>query len=226
MKKWTKVGLVVLLVISLGLGIACIFFSQQSEASREKIDSLNQEVLALEDKIAATEEELDTLKNNVNDVLVDSLKKNSSDIKDINVVFSNYSNFSDIDIEISKSGSLSAEEVYAFALLSKERLGEAWTVKTITDKNGSKYTVDLADKELSTSSTYYYFDEEGKLTNQVSRGTSSFYSSFGKSSSSNSSSKSYRNGYEMPNENDKSFSDYVKRVAPDVYDSMEENYPD
>lgn len=31
-------------------------------------------------------------------------------------------------------------------------------------------------------------------------------------------------GYEMPNENDKSFSDYVQRVDPDLYDSMQEQY--
>lgn len=225
MAKWTKFGLIALLIISLGLGVACSFLSQKNEANREKIDSLNQEVLALEDKIAATEEELTTLKNNVNNVLEDSLRRNESDIKDINVVFGNYSNFSDIDIEISQSSSLSAEEVYAFALLSKERIGEAWNVKTISDKNGSKYTVDLPEKKLTTSSTYYYFDEDGKLIKQVYRGSSS-YSSSSKKSSSSSSSKTYRNGYEMPNENDKSFSDYVKRVAPDLYDSMKENYPD
>lgn len=31
-------------------------------------------------------------------------------------------------------------------------------------------------------------------------------------------------GYEMPNESDKSFSDYVKRVDPDLYDSMQDRY--
>ena len=30
----------------------------------------------------------------------------------------------------------------------------------------------------------------------------------------------------MPNENDKSFSDYVKRVAPDLYSEMEATYND
>ena len=29
-------------------------------------------------------------------------------------------------------------------------------------------------------------------------------------------------GYEMPNESDKTFSDYVKRVDPDLYNEMED----
>ncbi len=31
-------------------------------------------------------------------------------------------------------------------------------------------------------------------------------------------------GYEMPNQNDKSFSDYVKRVDPDLYDELFSRY--
>lgn len=47
----------------------------------------------------------------------------------------------------------------------------------------------------------------------------------GSSSSSSSSKKSYgAGGYEMPNSNDKSFSDYVKRVDPDFYNSMSDRY--
>lgn len=30
--------------------------------------------------------------------------------------------------------------------------------------------------------------------------------------------------YDMPNESDKSFSDYVKRVDPELYDTMKDNY--
>lgn len=60
-----------------------------------------------------------------------------------------------------------------------------------------------------------------------SYGSSSSGSSYGGSynSSSSSSGKQYgAGGYEMPNENDKSFADYVQRVDPDLYDAMQENY--
>lgn len=230
MMKWTKVGLVVLLILSLGLGIVSSFFYVKNEANLEKIELLNQEVLTLEDKVIETEESLNSWKNDVKNVLENSLKNNNMNIRDINVVFSKYTAFSNIDIEIAKSSSFTVEEVYAFALLSKEKLGEAWTVMKIIDKNGSAYTVELQNKKLSTSSKNYYFDDEGKLTKEASKSSYSYSSSSSKSSSSKSSSSSgstnYRNGYEMPNENDKSFSDYVKRVAPDLYDSMKENYPD
>jgi len=39
-------------------------------------------------------------------------------------------------------------------------------------------------------------------------------------SSKSSSSSTKAGGYDMPNENDKSFSDYVKRVDPDLYNSL------
>ena len=56
-----------------------------------------------------------------------------------------------------------------------------------------------------------------------SYGSSSSGSSYGSSSSS--SDKKYgAGGYEMPNENDKSFADYVQRVDPDLYDAMQDNY--
>lgn len=45
-----------------------------------------------------------------------------------------------------------------------------------------------------------------------------------KSKNNNSQKEIGEGGYEMPNENDKSVTDYIKRVAPDVYDSMEENW--
>lgn len=31
-------------------------------------------------------------------------------------------------------------------------------------------------------------------------------------------------GYDMPNSNDKSITDYIKRVDPDLWDSMESNW--
>lgn len=48
--------------------------------------------------------------------------------------------------------------------------------------------------------------------------------SSGSSSSYRSSSNVGAGGYEMPNSNDASFSDYVKRVAPDLYDGMQSRY--
>lgn len=46
----------------------------------------------------------------------------------------------------------------------------------------------------------------------------------GSSYRSSSSSKKGAGGYDMPNSGDKSFSDYVKRVDPDLYNSMESRY--
>ena len=67
-----------------------------------------------------------------------------------------------------------------------------------------------------------------------SDGSSSLHNRFEKSSyssssdnygSSSSSSKEYgKGGYEMPNENDDSLADYIQRVDPDLYDSMENQY--
>ena len=58
----------------------------------------------------------------------------------------------------------------------------------------------------------------------ASGGGSSSSSSY-RSSRSSSSSKTYgAGGYEMPNSSDKSFSDYVKRVDPDLYNSMNDRY--
>lgn len=45
-----------------------------------------------------------------------------------------------------------------------------------------------------------------------------------RSTSSSSSSNKGSGGYDMPNSGDKSFSDYVKRVDPDLYKSMESRY--
>ena len=39
-----------------------------------------------------------------------------------------------------------------------------------------------------------------------------------------SSSSSTKKEYDMPNESDKSFSDYVKRVDPELYNTMKDNY--
>lgn len=43
-------------------------------------------------------------------------------------------------------------------------------------------------------------------------------------SSSSHGSSNYTNSYDMPNEDDESFSDYVKRVDPDLYDSLDDRY--
>lgn len=57
---------------------------------------------------------------------------------------------------------------------------------------------------------------------------SSYSSSYGSSSSSGSSYDSDSSvgagGYEMPNESDENFSDYIKRVDPELYDSMTNRY--
>ena len=44
------------------------------------------------------------------------------------------------------------------------------------------------------------------------------------SNTSGSSSSTGAGGYEMPNESDESFSDYVKRVDPDLYKDLEDIY--
>ena len=46
------------------------------------------------------------------------------------------------------------------------------------------------------------------------------YKASGQSNGNGSHSNIGAGGYEMPNENDKSFSDYVKRVDPDLYDEI------
>lgn len=57
---------------------------------------------------------------------------------------------------------------------------------------------------------------------------SSYSSSYGSSSSSGSSYDSDSSvgagGYEMPNESDENFSDYIKRVDPELYDSITNRY--
>lgn len=46
------------------------------------------------------------------------------------------------------------------------------------------------------------------------------YKASGQSTGNGANSNIGAGGYEMPNENDKSFSDYVKRVDPDLYDEL------
>lgn len=68
-----------------------------------------------------------------------------------------------------------------------------------------------------------------KASSKKSSGSSSYSSgksSYSSGSSSSSSGTTGAGGYDMPNENDKSFSDYVKRVAPDLYSEMEATYND
>lgn len=71
----------------------------------------------------------------------------------------------------------------------------------------------------------YCMDCLTKAATKNSSSKSSTSSSSKSSSSGNSTSGTTgAGGYEMPNENDKSFSDYVKRVAPDLYDEMNDTY--
>lgn len=53
---------------------------------------------------------------------------------------------------------------------------------------------------------------------------SSYYDGDSYSGSSYKSNGTGEGGYEMPNEGDKSFADYVKRVDPDLYDNMNDAY--
>ena len=63
----------------------------------------------------------------------------------------------------------------------------------------------------------YSSDESDSEESDYTKNTD--YNDYSHSDSSNS-----RNGYDMPNESDASFSDYVKRVDPELYDSMEDEY--
>lgn len=73
-----------------------------------------------------------------------------------------------------------------------------------------------------------YLDYQNELlTYYVKSSSSSSYkgsSSYSGSSSSGSSGTTGAGGYDMPNSSDKSFSDYVKRVDPDLYNSMKDIY--
>ena len=72
-----------------------------------------------------------------------------------------------------------------------------------------------------------YLDYQNPLlsyyTPPVSNSSGSGGSGSNKNSSGSSSNKG-AGGYDMPNENDESFSDYVKRVDPDLYNSMKDIY--
>ncbi len=81
--------------------------------------------------------------------------------------------------------------------------------------------------------SYWYCSSCAAIVSAVSGETASdkknsYSSGYGSSSygskSSSYGSKKGAGGYDMPNENDKSFSDYVKRVDPDLYKSMEDIY--
>ena len=67
-----------------------------------------------------------------------------------------------------------------------------------------------------------YLDYQNPLLSYYTPPVSS--SSGSNKTSSGSSSNKGAGGYDMPNENDESFSDYVKRVDPDLYDSMKDIY--
>lgn len=51
-------------------------------------------------------------------------------------------------------------------------------------------------------------------------------SSYSNKSSGSSTNSSGANGYDMPNEEDESFSDYIKRVDPELYDDLQDAYND
>lgn len=67
-----------------------------------------------------------------------------------------------------------------------------------------------------------YLDYQNELLTYYVKPSSS--SSYSGSSSSGSSGTTGAGGYDMPNSSDKSFSDYVKRVDPDLYNSMKDIY--
>lgn len=72
-----------------------------------------------------------------------------------------------------------------------------------------------------------YLDYQNPLISYYVASSGSSYSGSKKnysSGSSGSSGKTGAGGYDMPNSSDKSFSDYVKRVDPDLYDSMVGRY--
>lgn len=84
-------------------------------------------------------------------------------------------------------------------------------------------------KANSEDSSYTDIDEEYDDDSYDYNSENEYYSSRSSSndyssSSDYSSGTTGEGGYEMPNESDKSFSDYVKRVDPDLYDSMQDRY--
>lgn len=84
-------------------------------------------------------------------------------------------------------------------------------------------------KANSEDSSYTDTDEEYYDDSYDYNSENEYYSSSSSSydyssSSDYSSGTTGEGGYEMPNESDKSFSDYVKRVDPDLYDSMQDRY--
>lgn len=88
-------------------------------------------------------------------------------------------------------------------------------------------------RSLNNSTPSYSTESSGSSSGSGSsyKSDSSSDSSYKSKSSSESSYNSNSStkgagGYDMPNENDESFSDYVKRVDPDLYDSMNDNYND
>ena len=68
----------------------------------------------------------------------------------------------------------------------------------------------------------WYCYKHAKLVDDHSYDTNDSYNSYNNSNNSNIG----EGGYEMPNENDKSFSDYIKRVDPDLYNDINSNYND
>ena len=91
--------------------------------------------------------------------------------------------------------------------------------KELEAKRSSKSSSGSSSKSSSKTSS-------GSSYKASSGSNSSGSSSGSYSGSSSGSSNNMRNGYDMPNSNDKSFSDYVKRVDPELYNEMQKNYND
>jgi len=83
-----------------------------------------------------------------------------------------------------------------------------------------------AKASTTTSSGSSYKPSSGSSSKSSSGSSNKPSSNSGSSGSASGSSNNKRNGYDMPNSNDKSFSDYVKRVDPELYNEMQKIYND
>ena len=91
---------------------------------------------------------------------------------------------------------------------------------TYQDSYGSS---DSSDSYGYSGSSNQYGSGSGSSSVSDSYGSGS-YGSSGSTGSSNKVTGAGAGGYDLPNESDESFSDYVKRVDPDLYNDMTERY--
>ena len=75
-----------------------------------------------------------------------------------------------------------------------------------------------------TSSSSSSYTSSGSNSSSSTRKSSGSNSSSSTRKSSGSNSSTGAGGYDMPNSSDKSFSDYVKRVDPGLYNDMQKRY--